>query len=181
MTEGKPLVAISACLLGEVVRYDGGHKRNDWCADYLADRVQLLPLCPEVAIGLGVPRQKIDLHRIDGQLHALSASPDVIDLTEPLTYQASLNWMQLANRLSGYIFMQRSPSCGLTGVRWIDEQGVEQNDGQGVYAGEFFQHWPQLPVIESWQLDSSDAVDKFIAQVRQFAGHVSRWPSDHSS
>ncbi len=179
MTEGKPLVGISACLLGEAVRYDGGHKKNSWCSDYLADHVELLPLCPEVAIGLGVPRQKIDLHSINGTLHALSNPPDSIDLTEPLIYQASLNWMQFASRLSGYLFMQRSPSCGLTGARWIDEQGVEQNDGQGIYAQAFLRHWPQLPVMESWQLDSQDAVDAFVAQVNQFAGQVSRWPSDH--
>jgi len=107
-------VGISACLLGEKVRYDGGHKRADFCTEVLSGYFQFVPLCPEVAIGLGVPRPTIRLVQQGSDIRVQSAD-GALDVTEPLKAYGLKKSAELTD-LSGYIFCAKSPSCGMERV-----------------------------------------------------------------
>jgi uncharacterized protein YbbK (DUF523 family) len=130
----RPRVGISACLLGEAVRYDGGHKRDAVLIDALGRRVEWVAVCPEVEIGLGTPREPIQLVW-SGDVTRLRAVATGVDLTERMSQYAGMRVAALAKQnLSGYVFKARSPSCGVKGVK-IYDQGPRVGD-RGLGAGE---------------------------------------------
>jgi uncharacterized protein YbbK (DUF523 family) len=104
-------VGISACLLGQEVRYDGGHKRSAFCSDDLQAFVKYVPVCPEVGAGLGLPRPTIRLEYRGDQTRVIRSS-DGADVTPDLQDFSAQTANQLT-QLSGYIFCARSPSCGM--------------------------------------------------------------------
>ena len=108
-------VGISACLLGEQVRYNGGHKRSRYLQDVLSKYFDYTPLCPEMGIGLGVPRQPIRLITTSGNnetgIEAALSDDNDVRFTQQLKDYAKQQATQLSDA-SGYIFMQKSPSCG---------------------------------------------------------------------
>jgi uncharacterized protein YbbK (DUF523 family) len=116
-------VGVSACLLGQAVRHDGGHKLNAFVVEDLAEHVELVPVCPEVEIGLGVPREPIRLESAGGSGGGASGPPRLVtietrrDLTERMRAYAELRVAALASLgLAGYVTKSKSPSCGLQGV-----------------------------------------------------------------
>lgn len=164
----RPAVGISACLLGQAVRYDGGHKRNALIVDRLSRHFRLVAFCPEVAIGLGTPRPPIQLVESAHQHpRALGGADPGWEVTEPLRNEAR-RVMAQRPELCGYIFKSRSPSCavGSAPLHSVDGQVLGLVDG--IYAGEIRKHWPGLPMAEESDLDDRDDRRCFLLQVRAY-------------
>ena len=165
-------VGISSCLLGENVRHDGGHKRNNYINEVLSSWFTFLPFCPEVAIGLGVPRPTIRLQGLKASPRAVMPAAESRDVTEQLDAYGS-ETARLHNFLSGYILKSRSPSCGMERVKLYDDQGNPAGTATGIYARAIMEMHPLLPVEEEGRLNDADLRDSFIERV--FAYH--RWQS----
>lgn len=155
-THSKPRVGISACLSGEQVRYDGQSKPQPELIDHLVPLVELNPLCPEVAIGMGVPRSPIQLVLEDNQIDAVKVE-DSESFSEPLRSYASLVIEEQAtqataqDKICGYIFKSRSPSCG-AGSTPVFSEGVHINFGDGIFAHSIRRSLPWLPIMEEEDL-----------------------------
>src|SRR5205809_7765410 len=159
------LVGISQCLLGDNVRYDGGHKRDSVLIEALGRYVEWVPVCPEVEIGLGTPREPM---RLVGDLHAprLITTNTGVDHTDAMTRFAQQRVRELeALNLSGFVFKSASPSCGIRGVPLFNAQGTETQDGVGLYARAFMEHFPLIPVEEEGQLHDPQALKNFLERV----------------
>lgn len=170
MSESKIKVGISSCLLGQEVRYDGGHKRDPYINGTLTKYFDFIPVCPEVAIGLTVPRPPIHLVKQDGEIHVLGVSDPGIDVTDRLhAYGKEMG--ERLDHISGYILKCRSPSCGMDGVEVYDEQGRSRGKGMGAFAYSLMKKLPLLPVEEEERLGDARLRDNFIMRV--FVYH--RW------
>lgn len=160
-------VGISQCLLGEHVRYDGGHKRSALCTELLASRFEFVPVCPEMGIGMGTPREPIHLvgGLKDDAVRAVgNRSPD-LDVTAELQRYGRDKATELGE-LCGYIFMGRSPSCGLYNIKVYAETGSPLDRGtRGIYAREFTQRHPLLPVEEEGRLRDPRLLENFVTRV----------------
>ncbi|MFJ4154899.1 YbgA family protein [Pseudomonas sp. NPDC089752] len=165
----KPCIAISACLTGHSVRYNGGHKASDLCRTQLEAHFDWLPVCPEVAIGLGVPREPIRL--VGDPRHPAvvgTRNPDM-DLSEPLANYGERMAAEL-DGICGYIFMQKSPSCGLERVKVYQDNGHPAAEGgTGAYAAAFCARRPDLPVEEEGRLHDPVLRENFISRVYAYA------------
>ncbi|MFF7705950.1 DUF1722 domain-containing protein [Pseudomonas sp. NPDC007930] len=165
----KPRIAISACLMGEEVRYNGGHKQSRYCRGLLSDYFEFVPVCPEVAIGLGIPRQPIRLVGEASNPRALGTVDNRLDATAALAEYGR----EMAAKLDdvcGYIFMQKSPSCGVERVKVYREDGLPQFEtGSGIYARVFCESRPSLPVEEEGRLCDPVLRENFIVRVYAYA------------
>ena len=169
--ETKPKLGISACLLGQKVRFDGGHKREQFLTDLFGRFVDWIPICPEIEAGMGVPRESV-------RLVGTSADPNMIaeksgrDWTAPMNQFAAkrLRGLAAAN-LSGYVFKKNSPSCGMERVKVYSSKGMPERQGRGLFAAAVMKHWPFLPVEEEGRLNDLKLRENFIERV--FAYH--RW------
>lgn len=157
---GKALVGVSACLLGEEVRYNGAHKLDDFVCGELARAVELRPVCPEVDIGLGVPREPIQLTRSNNSTRLVAAESGA-DLTAAMESYAEAKIRELdAAGICGYVLKARSPSCGLGSVP-IDGEGV----GDGLFAATLRKLCGQLPTSEETGLEGKADREAFLARV----------------
>ena len=164
-------LGVSACLLGESVRYDGGHKRDAFLIDVLGPHVDWVPVCPEVEIGLGVPRPTL---RLEGTPRSprLVQAPDGEDLTARMREYAQARAGELERlALDGYVLKRASPSCGLFRVRVYREGGRPGADGRGLFASALVERLPMLPVEEEGRLTDPVLRENFIERV--FA--MARW------
>jgi uncharacterized protein YbbK (DUF523 family)/uncharacterized protein YbgA (DUF1722 family) len=145
-------VGISACLLGERVRHDGGHRRHAFLTEVLAKHVEWVPVCPEVELGLGVPRAPINLVRGEGGVRLVVATTGE-DLTARMQAHAAWRARSLGPLdLDGYVLKSASPSCGLAGVRVLGEDGVAEAAGRGLFAQALADEMPLLALEESARL-----------------------------
>lgn len=166
---GKIPIGVSQCLLGEKVRYDGGHKRNRFLVEDLAELVEFRPVCPEVAIGLGIPRKPIRLVLTGGDTRVLGIENPEQDVTAALVAQAEAAVQQMPD-ICGYVFIQNSPSCGVFGVKRYLPNGYSiDREGRGAYARRFMELMPLLPVEEAGRLNDAGLRDNFLTRV--FAYH----------
>lgn len=158
-------IGVSACLVGQHVRYDGGDKRDAFITDMLARHVELVALCPEVAIGMGVPREPIQLLQRSNGLHAIGVQTVTLDVTAALRGYGVRMSRELSD-ISGYIFKSRSPSCGVGDVP-IYRQGRRRppQKGAGLYAREWINRRPLLPVEDEARLLDPDVRDNFLERV----------------
>ncbi len=162
-------VAVSDCLLGSAVRFDGGHKRSSLCHDELEGLFQLHGICPEVGIGMGVPRDPIRLVGDVAAPRAVGIKDPSVDVTAQLQAYARLILPTLAD-VCGYIFIENSPSCGLFGVKVYEGEGTHPATmGRGVYAAEIVRCRPELPVEESGRLKDAVLRENFVTRVFAFA------------
>jgi len=162
----KPVrLGISSCLLGAQVRYDGGHKRDRYITDVLGEFFEWVPVCPEVEIGLGVPRPTIQLESGDPESHLIEPiSGD--DLTERMERFARRTLAEIEGLgLDGFILKSRSPSCGLEGVKVFNADRSSTTDGVGIFARVLAQRWPDLPVAEEGWLGDDRRLLDFIESV----------------
>src|SRR5690349_12262335 len=146
---GRPLrVGVSACLLGQEVRWDGGHRRDRWITDVLGPEVEFVPFCPEMEIGLGAPRPTIRIEEGAGGGARLVEPRSRGDLTARMERYAARRVRALGKeRLAGCILKKDSPSCGPGGVKVHDEGGnVLRRDGRGLFAAALRARFPLLPV-----------------------------------
>ncbi|TNF98449.1 MAG: DUF1722 domain-containing protein [Gammaproteobacteria bacterium] len=171
MRTSKPQIGVSACLIGRKVRFDGGHKHNRYITSLFSDHVDLLPVCPEIELGLGVPRPTIQL-RLQGQDVRLVVSKDPSqDLTDSMKSYADRRVGALCD-LDGFIFKKDSPSCGLFRVPVvINEQGYKNKKGTGLFAQAFVKKYPLIPVEEEGRLNDPALRENFFERV--YAYH--RW------
>lgn len=159
-------VGISACLLGQQVRFDGGHKRSDFVENELSRYFSFVPVCPEVAIGLGIPRKAIRLVRKNDDIR-VEASDGSFDVTDKLT-EFSRNKTAEFGFMSGYIFCAKSPSCGMERVKIYSANNAAK-EGIGVYARILMEQNPLLPVEEDGRLCDPILRENFVTRV--FAYH----------
>ncbi|MGH8386822.1 MAG: YbgA family protein [Pseudomonas sp.] len=161
----KPKIAISACLMGFDVRYNGGHKASQLCSRVLTDYFDFIAVCPEVAIGLGIPREPIRLVGNPVQPEAVGTVDRQINVTRPLAEYGRKMAAELSD-ICGYIFMQKSPSCGLERVKVYHANGAPVKDGgQGIYAQAFCALHPDLPVEEEGRLNDPVLRENFLTRV----------------
>ena len=160
-------IGISSCLLGEEVRFDGGHKRDAFLVGTLARFVTFVPVCPEVDIGLGTPRESLRLKRTekDGPVR-LIAPKSGSDHTDAMRDYARSKVAELAERdLCGYILKKDSPSCGFLRVRVYDHNDVPSKGGRGLFAEELVEALPHLPVEDEGRLNDPNLRDNFFVRV----------------
>ena len=158
-------IGISTCLLGENVRYDGGHKLDRYLRDTLGQFVQYVPVCPEVECGLSTPREAMHLVG-DPENPRLLTVKTRIDHTERMKVWARERLEQLENEdLCGYIFKKNSPSSGLLRVKVYNEHGVPRRVGVGIWARAFTEHFPLIPVEEEGRLNDPVLRETFIDQI----------------
>lgn len=155
-------IGISSCLLGESVRYDGGHKRDAYLVRTLGRYVEFVPVCPEMGIGLGVPRAPIQLVGRPDAPRARGRDDPTLDVTNRLAMYGRKQAERLAD-VSGYIFKSRSPSCGLEHVP-VHTPGRTRG-GRGVYASALLARQPWLPATEETGLTDPDLRDNFLERV----------------
>lgn len=157
-------IGISSCLLGQAVRYDGGHKHNGYITDTLGRFFEFVPFCPEVAIGMGVPRAPIRLVKTAGAVRARGVRDPALDVTDPLTAYAERVAPKL-KPLSGYILKAGSPSCGMERVGLVTSKGAPAGKAAGVYAARLMQLRPEMPFEEEGRLMDPARRENFIERV----------------
>ena len=172
-------IGISQCLLGEKVRFDGGHKRDAFLVDTFGRFVEWVPVCPEVDIGLGTPREPIRLARRDGEIRLVGVKSDT-DHTAAMTAYAARKADELAGAgLHGYVLKKDSPSCGMERVKIYDPHGAPARAGRGLFAEALVARLPILPVEEEGRLSDPRLRDNFVervfAYVRLRAFFAPRW------
>jgi uncharacterized protein YbbK (DUF523 family) len=160
----KPRIGISACLLGEPVRYDGGHKRDPFICEELARHFEFVPICPEAAAGLGVPRPPVQLVGDPARPRALGREDASLDVTQALE-AFSHAWLQQLEGISGFIVKSRSPSCGLHDTPLFDSEGNIQGSGAGIFTRLLTELKPQLPVEDENGIHDPVRRERFLAQV----------------
>lgn len=158
-------LGISACLLGENVRYDGGHKLDRFLRDTLGRYVDYVPVCPEAECGMGIPREAM---RLEGNPDAprLVTRSTRIDKTEMMVSWAKKRIARLASEdLCGFIFKSDSPSSGMERVKVYDEKGMPAKTGVGIFARMFMDAFPLLPVEEEGRLHDPQLRENFIERI----------------
>jgi uncharacterized protein YbgA (DUF1722 family)/uncharacterized protein YbbK (DUF523 family) len=152
----RPRVGVSSCLLGALVRFNGGHKRSRFLADELGPHVEWVPYCPEVEIGLGTPREPIRL-TADGRLVNRSGTAD---------HTAAMQALPLPAAVDGYVFKAKSPSCGVWGIpRYGDDGQAAGMAGPGLYAGRVMAGFPLLAVEDEGRLSDAGLREAFVERV----------------
>ena len=164
-------IGISSCLLGEQVRYDGGHRWDRYITETLGQYLEFVPVCPEVELGLGVPREAMRLVG-DPAAPRLVTVRTGVEHTEAMARWASRRVQELEpENLCGFIFKSGSPSSGMGGVKVCGPQGIPVKRGVGIFARVFMEHFSLLPVIDEARLHDPDRRENFIERVFVFA----RW------
>ena len=175
-------IGVSSCLFGAKVRFDGGHKRSDFLVDTLGSFVEFVPVCPEVDIGLGVPRETLRLVRDGNAAHVprLVTNKSGIDHTDKMNSYAERRVIALGReQLSGYVLKKDSPSCGMERVRVYGPSGAPTRDGSGLFAAALIRRYPNLPVEEEGRLNDprlrENFVERLFAYRRLRSFFSSRW------
>jgi uncharacterized protein YbgA (DUF1722 family)/uncharacterized protein YbbK (DUF523 family) len=161
----KPRLGISTCLLGESVRYDGGHKLDRFLRDILGSFVDYVPVCPEVECGFPIPREAFHLEG-DPDRPRLVTSRTNVDHTDRMEKWANKRVRELAKEdLCGFIFKSGSPSSGMERVKVKNEKGMPVKKGRGIFARIFMENFPLLPVEEEGRFHDIDLRENFIERV----------------
>jgi uncharacterized protein YbgA (DUF1722 family)/uncharacterized protein YbbK (DUF523 family) len=157
-------IGISACLLGEQVRYDGGHKLSQYATVEMAPFFEFVPTCPEMAIGMGAPRKTIRL--VDNQgLIQIKSADNSVNVTEPLNQYAAEK-VETMQDLGGYLLCAKSPTCGMERVS-VYREGTQfaEKTGVGVFARHLMERFPLLPVEETGRLHDMAIRENFFTRI----------------
>jgi uncharacterized protein YbgA (DUF1722 family)/uncharacterized protein YbbK (DUF523 family) len=163
-------IGISSCLLGQKVRFDGGHKRDAFLTETLGPHVEWVAVCPEVEVGMGTPRETVHLVRESGGrqrgLVRMIAPRSGTDWTERMTAYAQARVTALARLdLSGYVLKRDSPSCGMARVKVHAPGAMPERTGTGLYAAALRARMPALPVEEEGRLCDPRLRENFVERV----------------
>jgi uncharacterized protein YbbK (DUF523 family)/uncharacterized protein YbgA (DUF1722 family) len=170
-------IGISACLLGQNVRYDGGHKRDRYVTDTLGEYFEWVSVCPEVEIGLGTPRPIIRLEDHAGDIRLTMPSTGR-DLTRDMNEYAKKRVRALRRlQLSGYLLKSKSPSCGMERVKVYRGRGGPSKQGRGVFATRLMEAFPDLPVEEEGRLCDPVLRENWIERVFAYHNLAGLWGS----
>lgn len=158
-------LGISRCLLGDEVRFDGGHKRDNFLTDVFGRYVEWVSVCPEVEAGLGTPREAMRLvgNPQHPRLMTIKSGIDHTNALETITKKRIEELSELD--LSGYVFKKDSPSCGVERVRIYNEHGMPSRSGVGLFARGFLEQFPLIPVEEEGRLCDAPLRENFIERV----------------
>ncbi|MGQ9564649.1 MAG: YbgA family protein [Thermogutta sp.] len=172
----KPIrVAISACLLGHQVRYDGGHKHDPFLTETLGQYVEWVPVCPEVEIGLGVPRPTLRLERRDDEI-CLIMPAENRDLTDTMKAFAQRRLRELVDlEICGYVLKKNSPSCGMERVKLYKPDGHPVGKDRGVFAAKLLEMLPYLPVEEEGRLHDPRLRENWVTRIFAFQRLKNLW------
>jgi len=158
-------IGISSCLLGEEVRFDGGHKRDGFLVDTFGRWVEWVPVCPEVEVGLGVPRPTMRLERRESAIRLVTPKTGE-DHTESMEAYSRRRATQLAAAdLVGYVLKKDSPSCGMERVKVYDRHGTAARTGVGLFAAALAARLPLLPIEEEGRLSDPRLRENFVGRV----------------
>jgi uncharacterized protein YbgA (DUF1722 family)/uncharacterized protein YbbK (DUF523 family) len=177
VTSDRPRIGISACLLGQAVRYDAGHKRDPFLVETFGRHVEWVPVCPEVEAGFGTPRESMRLvlvtheprqrgERFDASNTALVTNAHGVDVTHKLRSYARRKVGKLVDAdLSGFVLKKDSPSCGMERVKVYTSPKVAERGGRGLFAAELMERLPNLPVEEEGRLNDARLRENFVERV----------------
>jgi uncharacterized protein YbgA (DUF1722 family)/uncharacterized protein YbbK (DUF523 family) len=158
-------IGVSSCLLGQEVRWDGGHKRARFLTDVLEPFVEWVPVCPEVEVGMGIPRETVRIER-DGDDLRMRGTRSGVDHTHAMRAFAARRVRELrAMDLSGYVLKRDSPSCGMERVRVYGPAAGPRRDGRGLFAQVLLDSLPHLPVEEEGRLNDAVLRENWIERV----------------
>ena len=164
----RPRVGVSHCLLGEPVRHDGGHKLHSLIANILGPHVQWVYVCPEVELGLAVPREPLVLTGVPGAVRLIGkgSGKDYTGAMEEYCRRKALELRVVG--LDGFIFKKSSPSCGVMGVNvYANVHSAEPNGtGRGFFSAKLMQVLPDLAIAEEDDLNTREAVHEFLRRLR---------------
>ena len=163
-------VGVSSCLLGEEVRYDGGHKLDRYVTGVLGRWFEYVPFCPEALAGLGVPRPPIRLAGDPAAPRAVRVDDASVDVTVELE-ATSRRIVPELERVRGYVFKRASPSCGMERVKVHQAPGKSPRMGRGIFARNVMEAYPLLPCEEEGRLNDASLRESFVERV--FA--LDRW------
>jgi len=171
-------IGVSSCVIGEEVRYNGGHARQRYLTDVLDHFVEYVPVCPEVEVGMGVPRPTVRLVDQSGAIRMIDPKNE-IDWTPAMQRLSRTRASELSSEdLCGFILKKDSPTCGLERVRVYTDSGARR-DGQGMFATALIERLPFLPVEEEGRLNDPILRENFIERVFAYRRlkdlFVSRW------
>ncbi len=174
----KITIGISSCLLGNNVRYDGGHKWDRYVTDTLGAYFDWVPVCPEVEYGLPIPREALRLVG-DPASPRLVTTRTNVDHTEGMLAWAAEKLKALEREdLCGFIFKARSPSSGISGIKVYTSSGMPSHRGTGLFGGAFMRHFPLIPVIDDGRLHDPQLRENFIERVfRRWKDFLATKPS----
>lgn len=157
-------IAVSACLLGEKIRFDGGHKHDRFITDELSRFAEFVPFCPE-HLAFGTPRPSIRLLRLENQIYVHSNKDDA-DLTERLIQTSHDELSKISHApLSGIIFKSKSPSCGMKSAKTYLENGFCEGKEDGIFASMCRERYPLLPMEEEGRLQDAWLRENFVMQL----------------
>ena len=157
-------IGVSSCVIGEEVRWNGGHSRQRYLTDMLGPFVEYVPVCPEVEVGMGVPRPTVRLVREGDDIRMIDPKNEV-DWTSSMRRLSRTRSSELADAgLHGFVLKKDSPTCGVFRVRIYTDSGVERN-GQGLFATALIQRMPHLPVEEEGRLNDARIRENFVERI----------------
>ncbi len=165
-------IAVSSCLLGNAVRYDGLDKRNNRLFAELAGEFELVAVCPEVMAGLGVPRPAVQLIKKGNEIRALGVNDNSLDVSESIINVAQ-EFVRSSYDICGLILKSRSPSCGVGSTQVFDLQNRFIGYDSGLFARYVSQQKIGFPIVEDEQLGRADEFKEFGLQVRAYANKAS--------
>jgi uncharacterized protein YbgA (DUF1722 family)/uncharacterized protein YbbK (DUF523 family) len=191
VTDDRPRIGVSACLLGQPVRFDAGHKRDPFLVETFGEHVEWVPVCPEVEAGFGTPRESMRLvltrpevlergERFSSSNIALILNKQGTDVTDRLTSYSDRKVPKLASAgLSGFVLKKDSPSCGMERVKVYTQQATAERRGRGLFASALMSRLPNLPVEEEGRLGDPRLRENFVERVfayRRLCGlFAERW------
>jgi uncharacterized protein YbgA (DUF1722 family)/uncharacterized protein YbbK (DUF523 family) len=158
-------LGISTCLLGENVRYDGGHKLDRFLTDILGQYIEYVAVCPEVECGLPIPRESMHL-KGDPNSPRLVTIRTKQDRTDRMIKWAQKRVAELEKEdLCGFIFKSNSPSSGMERIRVYNEKGMPVKKGVGIFTRIFMDYFPLLPVEDEGRLHDPELRENFIERI----------------
>ena len=163
--DDRPRIGVSACLLGQPVRFDGGHKRDDFLLGSFARFVEWVPVCPEVELGLGTPRETLRLERHPDGLRLVMKKSGRDETAAMRAWAARRARALEGEGLSGYVLKKDSPSCGMERVKVYEGPGAPTRSGRGLFAEALMERLPLLPVEEEGRLSDPRLRENFIERV----------------
>ena len=175
----KPVVGVSACLLGQKVRYDGDHRHSAILVHQLGPLLRFRDTCPEVAIGLPVPRPPIQVVQVDDDLRVKGVGNPQQDVTEALENVAA----NLSEPLSGFVLKARSPSCGHLSTPVHNAGGQQIGMASGAFARQLHELFPRIPLANDSDLEKPAFLQSFLLQVYCYhqwhhSDHQGQWLND---
>lgn len=172
MLKNKIKIAVSSCLLGEAVRYDGTDKHIEYITKQLTKEYTLISLCPEMAVGMGVPRPPIHLVDDGTIIQARGIERPENNVTKLLVNYAE-NVIKNNTDICGYIFKKNSPSCGTKEVKVLNIHGEYEKKGQGIYASTIMKVLPLLPIIDEYDFLDEKERERFLLDVKRYSEKLS--------